>query len=1188
MRVGQWSFWIDRGGTFTDIVARAPDGRLRSLKLLSERSDRYPDAALEGIRRFLGIGSDEAIPTERIAHVKMGTTVATNALLERKGEPTLLLVTRGFADVLEIGYQNRPDIFARHIVKPEVLYQRVVEVDERIGANGETVRPLDEDGVRASLAAAVRDGFRAVAVLLMHAYRYPAHERRIAALAAEAGFDQISVSHEVSALIKLVGRGDTTVADAYLSPVLGRYVAGLSRALHGTPLLFMQSNGGLAEAGHFQGKDSILSGPAGGIIGAVRVCRQAGIDRIITFDMGGTSTDVAHYDGVLERTVDREVAGTRIRAPMMQIHTVAAGGGSIIGFDGKRFRVGPASAGADPGPACYGRGGPLTVTDCNLLLGRLVPDLFPSVFGADGTEPIDTRAARAAFRELIGNHELDEPEHVTLEGLLTIAVANMAQAIKRISVARGHDVTTYTLCCFGGAGGQLACKVADTLGMTRIAIHPFAGVLSALGMGLAEIRASREHSIEKTLSSATVDGLAAVFESLRATLAQEMAEQGIDAPRWEETVLLRYQGTDKPLPVARGSAEAMAAAFTRAHRDRYGFEMADRALSIASISLEAIGGGDSPATLPDAGDRVLEPIARHRAIVAGEHREVPVYRWDGARSGARIEGPALLVNDTGTVVIEPGWHAQLEGQLILERHQPRKTALRARDGVDPVLLEIFNNLYMSIAEQMGATLENTSASVNIKERLDFSCAVFDAAGNLVANAPHMPVHLGSMGMSVQALIRDRTLRPGEVYATNNPYNGGTHLPDITVIMPIFDEGGLAFFTAARGHHAEIGGISPGSMPPFSKTIAEEGTLLDNVPIVVDGAFREQELMDLFTRGPHPSRNPARNLADLRAQVAACAKGARELERMVGSHGRATVNAYMDHIRAYAAGCVRAALKRLRDGRFSYAMDNGAQITVAVRIDREAGRAEVDFSGSSAQTSDNFNAPAAVCRAAVLYVFRTLVEEDIPLNDGCMEPIRMILPPGSIVDPRSPGAVVAGNVETSQVITDALYGALGALAGSQGTMNNLTFGDARVQYYETVAGGSGAGPDHPGSAAVQTHMTNSRITDPEVLELRFPVRLEGFTVRTGSGGAGRFRGGDGAVRRIRFLEPMQAAVLANRREVPPFGLAGGAPGRCGINRVERVDGTTERLPAAAAVTMAIGDVLVIETPGGGGFGASEDG
>ncbi len=1196
MTGGKWEFWVDRGGTFTDIVAKTPSGAVRAHKLLSENPRRYPDAAIQGIRELMGLDGGAPIPADRVAAVKMGTTVATNALLERKGEPTALVVTEGFGDALAIAYQNRPDIFALDIRKPDVVYSQVVEVRERLSAQGETLTPLDRARTRAALAEAYAAGCRAAAILLMHGYRYPRHELETAAIAREVGFAQVSVSHQVSALIKFVARGDTTTADAYLSPILGRYVARVHGALGGVKLMFMQSNGGLAEAQRFHGKDSILSGPAGGVVGAVDVSERAGFDKIITFDMGGTSTDVAHYDGVLERTVDRQVAGVRVRAPMMQIHTVAAGGGSIIDFDGRRFRVGPASAGADPGPACYGQGGPPTVTDCNLLLGRIAPKFFPRVFGAAGDQSLDEAATQRAFVRLADRcadslGERRSPQAIA-QGCLDIAVENMARAIKVISVQRGYDVTEYALCCFGGAGGQLACKVAEALGMTRVFIHPLAGVLSALGMGLADVRAIRERTVEQFLDDDLGPALAATIAALREEAEAAVRAQDASRIRHEARVRLKYEGTDKSLEIDYGATSAMSRAFHELHAERFGFAMRERRLVVAAAAVEAIGetAGAGAAAINGKSEaaEAMEPVMSHRLYVDDGYVTAPVYRWEpGARAGS-IDGPAMIVNQHSAIVVDPGWRAEVGVNLVLSRIGASTGRRVDPRRADPVLLEIFNNLFMSIAEQMGYALENTSASVNIKERLDFSCAIFDAEGRLVANAPHMPVHLGSMGESVRALIRCRNVKPGQVYVSNNPFEGGSHLPDITVITPIFDEdsGALIFFTASRGHHADIGGVTPGSMPPFSRSIDEEGALLDNELLVEDGRFREEAIAALFDAGPYPSRNTGQNLADLKAQVAANAKGARELGKMVAHYSLDVVLAYMGHVREYAEECVRRVIGALEDGSFRYRMDNGGEVAVAISIDRQRRAATVDFSDASPQQPDNFNAPAAVCRAATLYVFRTLVREDIPMNDGCLEPLEILIPKGSMLNPDYPAAVVAGNVETSQVIVDALYGALGAAAAAQGTMNNFTFGDETRQYYETICGGAGAGPDFDGADAVHTHMTNSRITDPEILELRYPVVLERFAIRRGSGGEGARRGGDGVTRRIRFREPMTASILSNRRRIPPFGLAGGQPGKPGRNAVERTDGSVEELPASANTEMGVDDVFIIETPGGGGFGEGQ--
>ncbi len=1203
-----WQFWIDRGGTFTDVVARAPDGEIRIHKLLSQHPERYRDAAIQGIRDILGLAPDEPLPLSRIQAVKMGTTVATNALLERKGTPTLLAITEGFADCLRIGYQNRPDIFARHIRLPEQIYGHVVEIPERILADGRVWRPLDEERTRAVLEEGFRRGFRAVAVVLMHAYRHPAHERRVGEIAREIGFTQISLSHEVSPLIKIVGRGDTTVVDAYLSPILRAYVEEVARHLEGVRLLFMQSNGGLVDARRFRGKDAILSGPAGGVVGAARVAEMAGFRRIIGFDMGGTSTDVAHYAGSFERAFETEVAGVRLRAPMMRIHTVAAGGGSIIRFDGGRLRVGPESAGADPGPACYRRGGPLAVTDANLMVGKLLPEHFPKVFGPNADQPLDAEAVRRGFAALAAEVAAHtgvrrSPEEIA-HGCLAIANDNMARAIKKITIQRGIDVSGYTLVCFGGAGAQHACQVADLLGIRSILIHPYASVLSAYGIGLAEVRTIAQQAVERPLEAGFEEELQAMIAGLRERARAELRRQDVpDARmRFEARLHVRYAGTDAPLEVPAGDAETVRAAFEAEHRERFGFIVEGRELVVEAALVEGIGAME-PVEEPELPMRArdaahpLRPLARTRIFTTPSPHEPPawhqaeVYARTDLEPGDRLQGPCILVDPTTTVVVEPGWQLTLTARrhLLLERVVPLPRRVALGTDCDPILLEIFNNLYMSIAEQMGVVLQNTAYSVNVKERLDFSCAVFDQEGRLVANAPHMPVHLGSMGESVRTVLRSRAgrMKPGDVYCLNNPYNGGTHLPDITVIMPVFSpQGELLFFTAARAHHADVGGTTPGSMPPDSTRIDEEGVLIDDFLLVEGGRLRERELLALLTAGPHPCRNPEQNLADLQAQVAACHKGARELLAMVEQFGLEVVRAYMGHVMRHAEESVRRVLDRLEDGSFVYAHDLGPEIRVRVEVDRAQRRCRVDFTGTSPQQPWNFNCPAAVTRAAVLYVFRTLVEEDIPLNDGCLEPIELIIPEGSLLACRYPAAVCAGNVETSQWVTDTLFGALGALAAAQGTMNNFTFGDATYQYYETICGGSGAGPDFDGTDAVHTHMTNSRLTDPEVLEWRYPVMLVEHRINRGSGGRGRHRGGDGTIRKIRFLAPMQAALLSNRRRVCPFGLKGGEPGSCGRQWIERADGRIEPLAGLVKVSVAPGDVFVIQTPAGGGYGAPD--
>jgi 5-oxoprolinase (ATP-hydrolysing) len=1190
-----WQFWIDRGGTFTDIVGRKPDGALVTLKLLSENPGRYSDAAVQGIRELLGLG-DRPIPAGAIEVVRMGTTVATNALLERKGDRTVLAITRGFADALRIGYQHRPKLFVRHIELPSMLYEHVIEIDERIGAHGDVVRAPDLQQAERDLRAAFDRGIRSCAIALLHGYRYPQHELQLEELARRIGFVQVSVSHQVSPLMKLVARGDTTVVDAYLSPVLRRYVSQVAAQLPGVKLQFMQSSGGLADAQRFHGKDAILSGPAGGIVGAARTAQQAGIRKIISFDMGGTSTDVAHYAGEYERAFDAEVAGVRLRAPLMQIHTVAAGGGSICQFDGVRLRVGPESAGADPGPASYRRGGPPTVTDCNVLLGRIQPEFFPAVFGPAGDQPLDADIVVEQFRVLATNIEratgVPQTPHGVAAGCIRIAVENMANAIKKISVQRGHDVTEYTLSCFGGAAGQHACLVADALGMQTVFMHPLAGVLSAYGIGLADVTVMKQRASEAVLDDRALADLQAPFAALVSEARDSLIAQGVaDADiSIERRVALKYEGTDSTLqlPVAADAAE-LTTAFLEQYRVRYGFLMPERKLIIESISAEAVGANrtESWAEAQPTAARPAAPAMR-RVFFGEQWQDTPFIDREALRPQDTVAGPAVILERNTTIVIDPGWRAEVTAlnHLILRRISPLQRASAIGTRADPVLLEVFNNLFMSIAEQMGVTLANTATSVNIKERLDFSCALFDAQGHLIANAPHMPVHLGSMGESVQEIMRRRgdTMRPGDVYVLNAPYAGGTHLPDVTVVMPVFLSSlSPSFFVASRGHHADIGGLTPGSMPSESSHIDEEGVLLDNVQLVAKGVFLEAELRALLSGGKYPARNVEQNLADLRAQVAACQKGAAELAAMVEHFGLAVVHAYMQHVQDNAEEAVRRVIDALTDGDFEYAMDNGARVRVSIRIDKQARAARIDFAGTSAQQPNNFNAPVSVTRAAVLYVFRTLVNDEIPMNAGCLEPLHISVPAGSMLNPQYPAAVVAGNVETSQVVTDCLYGALGALAASQGTMNNFTFGDGAHQYYETICGGSGAGPDFDGASAVQTHMTNSRLTDPEVLEWRFPVRLEEFRIRRGSGGGGRHRGGDGTERRVRFLQPMTAVLLANHREVAPFGLNGGEPGATGKNWIERVDGSIERFGATHAAQMNAGDVFVIQTPGGGGFG-----
>jgi 5-oxoprolinase (ATP-hydrolysing) len=1204
----KWEFWIDRGGTFTDVVARQPGGQVVTHKLLSENPEQYRDAAIQGIKNILGVKEDELLPTESIAAVKMGTTVATNALLEREGENTLLVTTQGFRDQLRIGYQTRPDLFALHIQLPEMLYCDVLEINERIGPHGDILTPLDESGARNGLQQHFDNGIRCIAIVLMHGYRYHQHEMQLQQLAEQIGFTQISVSHQVSPLMKLVSRGDTTVVDAYLSPILRRYVNQVASELDGLQesggkLMFMRSNGGLTDAKFFQGKDAILSGPAGGVVGMARVSESAGMDNIIGFDMGGTSTDVSHYNGEFEKAFETNVAGVRLRAPMMLIHTVAAGGGSILHFDGARFRVGPDSAGANPGPCCYRNGGPLAITDCNVMIGKLQPELFPNVFGENADQALDRETVSRMFSELADQIERDtgerrSPEEVAA-GFLSIAVENMANAIKKISVQRGYDVSEYTLCCFGGAGGQHACLVADALAMKQILIHPFAGVLSAYGMGLADTVVDRQQAIELVLDEKLIEDLGSSLDVLQEDGVKELKEQGDDSTElsFRRLMHIRYQGSDTALIVPHGKLQDVASRFEEVHKMRFGFISPDKEMIVESIQVEVISAARPSKIVNEVAGREKDDLRKAEAdavkpcFMEGEWCDTPFFHRGSLLLDQPVYGPAVVLDPTGTIVVEPGWSATLtrDNNLVLQRYQERKETRAIGTEVDPVMLEIFNNLFMSIAEQMGSVLENTAASVNIKERLDFSCAIFDSTGALVANAPHMPVHLGSMGESIKTVIRERgsDISSGDAYILNAPYNGGTHLPDVTIIKPVFTPGGeLLFYVASRGHHADIGGKTPGSAPADSTSIEEEGIVIDNVKLVENDRFRESEIHELITSGRWPARNPAMNIADFKAQLAACEKGARELINMAGHYGVATVHAYMKHVQDNAEESVRRVLGVLDDGEFTYKMDDGHQISVSIKVDQENRKAVVDFTGTSPQHPGNFNAPTAVVRAAVLYVFRCLVDDNIPLNEGCLKPMEIIIPENSMISPQYPAAVIAGNVETSQYLVDTLFGAVKAVAASQGTMNNFIWGNDQYQYYETICGGTGATAENPGTDAVHSHMTNSRLTDPEVLEWRFPVILNSFEIRRNSGGVGRNPGGDGVVRKVKFLESMTANIISGHRKVPPYGLFGGGTGKTGSNYVEHPDGTVTPLSGTDQIELREGDVMVIKTPGGGGYGRRE--
>ncbi len=1205
----KWDFWIDRGGTFTDVIGHAPDGRIIQKKLLSENPEAYRDAAVQGIRELLGVASGAAVPSHQIGEVKMGTTVATNALLERKGDRTLLVITKGFRDALRIAYQARPEIFAKEIILPEQLYERVIEVDERVRADGTVEAVPDPQAVRAELAEAKAAGIDAVSIVFMHSWNFPDHEAAVADIASAVGFSQISVSHRVSPLAKLVGRGDTTVVDAYLSPILRRYVDEVGNDLGASDheaapsLKFMMSSGGLTAAQLFQGKDAILSGPAGGVVGMAETAELAGFDKVIGFDMGGTSTDVARYDGDYERAFDTEVAGVRIRAPMMRIHTVAAGGGSILTYRAGRFQAGPESAGADPGPACYRRGGPLAVTDANVMLGKLQADYFPPIFGPGQDQPLDTEVVRHKFTDLAADIDGDKSPEEIAEGFIAVAVENMANAIKKISVQRGYDVTRYLLNCFGGAGGQHACLVADALGIESILIHPFSGLLSAYGIGLAGLFATRQQALVRELATEQGEAIGELIGRLADDAESELLRQDVpkESISWRPLLHLRYDGTDTTIPVdfSDRSIDGARSAFEAAHKAQFGFIYdSDKRVIVEAVGVEAGDTRDRGAVepeLPVTGDLARADGTRPM-FCGGQWHDAGVYLRENLAPGQRVDGPALIIEANQTIVVEPGWRAEItpRDHVVMRRFEAkaRQEAIGTRDA-DPIMLEIFNNLFMAIAEEMGITLQNTAYSVNIKERLDFSCAVFDRNGALVANAPHMPVHLGSMDRSVETVIalNEGNIRPGDVFALNAPYNGGTHLPDITVVTPVFDDDGreILFYVASRGHHADVGGTAPGSMTPLATTVDEEGVLIDNFLIVDKGRFRETELIELLTDHPYPVRNVHQNVADLKAQIAANEKGVADLRKMVGDFGLDVVEAYMGHVQDNAAESVRQVIDALSDSSYEYQTDSGQMIRVKISVDRENRTATVDFTGTSEVMANNFNAPEPVTRAAVLYCFRVMVEGDIPMNAGCLRPIRIVLPDNCMLRPSYPAAVVAGNVETSQHVTNTIFGALGAIANSQGTMNNLTFGDDEYQYYETICSGSPAGRMNDGrgfhgTSGVHVHMTNSRLTDPEILEMRFPVLLEDFHIRHGSGGTGAFNAGDGTERTIRFLKKMECAILSSHRARAPEGIDGGNPGQPGKTEVRRLDGRIDLLRGSDQTVLEAGEAVRVTTPTAGGFGS----
>lgn len=1193
-------FGIDRGGTFTDVVAWAPNGEVHVRKILSNRVHNIEDSAISGIREIIGLGQGDPIGRDLVEAVCMGTTVGTNALLERQGEPTVFVTTAGFKDALRIGYQNRPRLFDLNIQLSTQLYSSTIEVDERVNVEGKVLVTLDEEKVRRDLEKAFNENYKACAIAFMHGYRFPKHEEIVARIAREVGFTQVSTSHECSGMIKFIGRAETAVVDAYLTPILGAYKRKLDEALGNVPLFFMQSNGGLIDSSQFKGKDCVLSGPAGGIVGAVATCKAAGLENIIGFDMGGTSTDVWHYAGHFERTTESQIAGARIRSPIMMIHTVAAGGGSIVAFDGRRFKAGPKSAGSIPGPACYRNGGPLTVTDCNIVLGRIPPRYLPSIFGPNGDLPLDSSRPHELFDALTEQVNATGPDQKTkfdcAEGFLDIAVENMANAIKKISTERGYDLSRYTLCCFGGAGGQHVCKVAEKLNMTSIFIHPLAGVLSAFGMGIADLRALEGATVEKILDANEYKQLQALMRPLEKKAKAKLISQGVREPDiiMIQRAVVRHKGASSGLEVVFESLDTLRQAFEELHEKHYGFKLPESDVVVESVTIEAAG-SHRPAIRassenvgkPDVNSKPFDHTSMYSR---GRFEDVPVYRYDQIGLAAEINGPAIIIDPFSTTVVDADWRAVKDATGALKVAYVGEARIASIDAkrVDPIHLELFNNRFRSIADQMGQALANSAHSVNIKERLDFSCAIFDKERNLIANAPHIPIHLGAMSESVDVVAKEfcASMQPGDHFVLNSPYKGGAHLPDVTVVMPVFNDGGteVLFYTAARGHQADIGGKTPGSLPPDSRDIYEEGALIEPMRLVHRGVFAYDDLYRLLTTAQFPARNPKQNIIDLKAQVAACIRGGDELKRLISEFTEDVVVAYGTHIQDVSEQELRAIVDRIPEGTFTCKHDMGHQVSVRITVDRERRSIKVDFTGTSPQVATNFNAPPAIARSATLYVFRTLIDRDIPLNSGCLRPIEILIPENSLLSPQHPAAVSSGNPETSVLVTDALYGALDIIGGSQGTMNNFTFGNDTYQYYETICGGAGAGEGFDGASAVHTHMTNSLMTDPEVFELRFPVLLEEFSIRNGSGGKGRWSGGEGTRRRVRFLAALDMAIVANRREIAPVGAKGGQAGAVGEHRVIRRNGTISNLISCDKTHMNVGDVFEILTPGGGGYGA----